>query len=142
MTRRQVLAAAVLTHFAISLVHGRAHQGAGVPLALAGTIFVYVVILAGPLVGLALSFRMPRAGAWLVAGAMAGSLVFGLVNHFVIDGSDHVARVAAEWRPLFSWTAALLVVSEAVGVAVGLWAGAQGRSLGSELKAEVKAVSE
>ena len=52
---------------------------------------------------------------------MSGALVFGLINHFFIDGLDHVAHVAAEWRPLFSVTAALLVVSEAAGAAVGVW---------------------
>jgi hypothetical protein len=134
MTRRQVLAAAVLAHLAISLAHGRAHLGANVPLPLGSTIFVYVVIMAGPLVGLALSFRMPRAGAWLVAASMTGSLVFGLINHFVIAGPDQVSHVAAAWRPLFSWTAALLVVSEAAGSAVGVWVGAQGQSSRSELK--------
>jgi hypothetical protein len=123
MTRAQALAAVVLTHLAISVVHGRAHSGAEVPLSLAGTLFVYLVILLGPLVGLGLSRRRPRAGAWIVAASMSGALVFGLVNHFVIDGSDHVANVAREWRPLFIVTAALLVVSEAAGVAVGVWFG-------------------
>ena len=63
-----------------------------------------------------------RAGAWIVAASMAGALVFGLVNHFIVDGSDHVTHVAAEWRSLFGVTAALLVVSEAAGVAIGVWA--------------------
>ena len=92
---------------------------AGAPLA--GALFVYVVILAGPLVGLALSRWRPRAGAWIVAASMGGALVFGLVNHFLIAGSDHVMHVAAEWRTLFGVTAALLVLSEAIGVGTGLW---------------------
>jgi F0F1-type ATP synthase membrane subunit a len=92
-----------------------------VPLPLAGTLFVFVVILAGPLVGLAVSRWRPPAGGWIVAASMAGALVFGLVNHFVVDGSDHVMHVATEWRMLFGVTAALLVVSEAVGIGVGIW---------------------
>jgi hypothetical protein len=51
---------------------------------------------------------------------MAGSLIFGLVNHFVVVSADHVTQVAAEWRSLFTVTAALLVASEAAGVAAGL----------------------
>ena len=137
MTRRQILAAAVLAHFLISLIHGRAHMGANVPLTLGSTIFVYLVIMAAPFLGLALSFRMPQAGAWVVAASMTSALVFGLINHFVIQGPDHVAHVAAAWRPLFSWTAALLVVSETAGAAAGIWAGAGGRSLRSELKVGV-----
>ena len=47
--------------------------------------------------------------------SMAGALVFGLVNHFFIQGADHVAHVAREWRTLFASTAALLAVLEAAG---------------------------
>jgi len=70
---------------------------------------------------------------------MAGALVFGLINHFIIDGSDHVAHVAAAWRTQFSVTAALLVVLEAAGVAIGIWSrsesvvGEQGRRKRSDL---------
>ena len=46
---------------------------------------------------------------------MAGSLVFGLVNHFVLASPDHVAHVAPEWRPLFTATAVLLALTEALG---------------------------
>ena len=128
MKKGQALAAVVLTHLAISFVHGRAHEGAQVPLPFASTLFVYIVILAGPLVGLGLSRWRPRTGAWVVALTMAGALVFGLVNHFLIDGSDHVANVAAEWRSLFGATAVLLLLSEAAGVAIGVWAGSAAHS--------------
>src|SRR6476659_3022310 len=52
--RNRWLTAAVLSHLAISLVHGAAHAGAEVPLSPAANLFVYIVILAGPIVGLAL----------------------------------------------------------------------------------------
>lgn len=116
-----LLTAVVLIHLAISIIHGQAHAGAAIPLPLASTLFVYIVILAGPLAGLALGVWRPRAGAILVAASLAGALVFGLINHFVIAGPDRVDHVAAEWRPLFHVTALLLVVSEAAGVAVALW---------------------
>lgn len=77
---RRWLAAAVLTHFLISLIHGLAHAQAHVRLSLAGNLFVFIVILAGPLVGLALTWQAERLGSWLVAVTMAGSLVFGLVK--------------------------------------------------------------
>ena len=63
------------------------------------------------------SARWPRhlalaadAGGWIVAASLGGALVFGLINHFIIAGPDHVAHVAAEWRTLFGVTAALLFV--------------------------------
>jgi len=110
----------VLLHLGISLIHGRAHAGAQVPLPLAATLFVYIVILAGPLIGSIASAWTPRAGALIVAVSMAGALIFGLINHFIVAGADHVAHVAAEWRTLFGITAVLLVVSEAIGVVVGV----------------------
>jgi hypothetical protein len=110
----------VLLHLAISIVHGQAHAGAAIPLPLASTLFVYIVILAGPLAGLALTRWRPVAGAWVVAASFGGALVFGLINHFVIAGPDHVDHVAAAWRGLFRATALLLVASEAIGVAVAI----------------------
>ena len=90
----------MLVHLAINIVHGRAHAGAQVPLSLAGALFVYIVILAGPLVGLG-ALALAAAARRLDRGRlMSGALVFGLINHFIIDGSDHVAHVAAEWRSL------------------------------------------
>jgi glucan phosphoethanolaminetransferase (alkaline phosphatase superfamily) len=120
MTRGQALSAVVLIHLAISIVHGQAHTGAQVPLSGAATFFVYTVILAGPLLGLAVFRWRPRAGAAIVAVSMAGALIFGLINHFILDGSDHVGHVAAAWRTQFGVTAALLAISEAAGLLIGV----------------------
>jgi hypothetical protein len=113
------IAALVIVHFAVSVVHGVAHEGAHVSLAPAALAFVIVVILIGPLVGLALTRVQPRGGAAVVAASMAGAFLFGVVNHFVLPGSDHVSQVDAEWRALFGSTAALLALIEAGGTIVG-----------------------
>jgi hypothetical protein len=118
---RSLLALVVFTHAAVTIFHGAAHAGAQVFLGLAGNAFVLLVIEAGPLVGLWLSRSRPTAGGWLVAATMAGALVFGVANHLMIAGPDHVAHVASEWRPLFATTAALLVVTEVAGTAAGVW---------------------
>jgi hypothetical protein len=117
-----MLSAVVLVHLALNIAHGQAHTGAHVPLPIVGALFVYIVILAAPLVGLGLWRWSPRFGGWTVAASMCGALVFGLVNHFIIEGPDHVAHVAAAWRQLFGVTAVLLLVCEAAGTAVGTWA--------------------
>ena len=109
------LTAAVLSHLAISFVHGAAHAGAVVPLSPAANLFVYIVILAGPIVGLALSRLGWRIGNWVIAITMAASLVFGVVNHFLLASPDHVSHVAQQWRTLFATTAVLLALTEAVG---------------------------
>jgi hypothetical protein len=116
----KALTAVVLIHLALSLAHGAAHAGAAVALEPAGNLFVFIVILAGPLVGLLVALRQRWLGSWMVALTMSGSLVFGLVNHFLVQSADHVAHVAAAWRTQFAVTAALLVVVEGAGAAVGL----------------------
>jgi len=117
-----VLVGLIVLHLVISFVHGAAHTGAAVPLSRASTVFVWVVILAGPLAGL-LVWRWVdvRAGAWVVAATLGASLAFGLINHFVIAGADHVAHVAEGWRLMFGVTAVLLAVTEALGSTVAIW---------------------
>jgi hypothetical protein len=117
---RAALVALVVVHLAISIVHGQAHTGAHVALSPAAAAFVYSVILAGPLIGLGVLRRHAVAGASIIATSLGGALIFGLVNHFIIPGADRVDHVAAEWRRLFSATAALLLATEAAGVAMGV----------------------
>ena len=112
------LTALVVLHLVISIAHGTAHDGAHVPMSLAAKAFVVLVVVGAPLVGLALLWWKPQAGSWVIASAMAGSFAFGVVNHFVFTGPDHVARVAADWRPLFASTALLLALTEAMAAAL------------------------
>jgi hypothetical protein len=123
---RLALVSVVLVHLAISIVHGQAHTGAQVALSPAASAFVYIVILAGPFVGLAVARWRRDTGGWIVATAFAASLVFGFVNHFIISGADRVDHVAADWRPLFTLTATLLLASEAAGIIIGVRAALQG----------------
>jgi hypothetical protein len=108
------LVALVLIHLVISMVHGLAHDRARVPLSYAANVFVYVVILAGPLVGLAVAWWNRRAGSWVIALTMTGSFVFGVIHHFLLSSPDHIAHVDPQWRPLFTVTAVLLAVTEAL----------------------------
>jgi hypothetical protein len=114
------LAAIVIGHMAISFVHGAAHAQAKIPMSRPANMFVFVVILAGPLIGLAWTLRSRHSGAWLIGMTMAASLVFGLVNHFVLTGADHVSHVGPGWQPLFGATAVLLAITEALGSGLAL----------------------
>jgi len=120
------LALLVGGHLVICILHGIAHDGGRVAMSLAGNLFVYAVVLAGPIVGLALAWGQPGPGGWLIAATMLGSLLFGIANHFVLDSPDHVLHVARDWRPVFGATALLLAVSEALGACVALFV-ARGR---------------
>src|SRR4051812_21659474 len=96
------LTVVVLVHLAVSVVHGTAHSGAHVPLSRAANLFVFGVIVAGPLVGLAVATAAARIGSSVIAITMAGAFVFGCVNHFVLAGPDHVSQVAEQWRAMFA----------------------------------------
>jgi len=125
----RLLGVLVIGHFIITVIHGAAHAGAQVPMSAAANAFIILVIEVGPLAGLALSRSRPAPGGWLVAATMAGALVFGVVNHFIIEAADHVAHIEAGWRGLFTATAVLLTVTEAAGAAAGvLYAVRQGRA--------------
>jgi hypothetical protein len=114
------LIAIVIAHLVISFLHGNAHAQARVLLSPVQNVFVYAVILAGPLLGLALAWWSGVAGSRLIAVTMAGALVFGVVNHFVLSSPDRVSHVDPAWRLLFGTTAALLAVTEALAVVLAL----------------------
>lgn len=127
---RSWLIAVIAVHLVISLIHGSAHSGARVLLAPGATLFVFVVILAGPVAGLALMWRASRPGALIVAVAMAGAFVFGVVNHFIlVGGGDHVSHVDPAWRAAFASTAVLLAFTELVGFALAIAVTAERREL-------------
>jgi hypothetical protein len=46
---------------------------------------------------------------------MSGSFVFGLVNHFVLAGPDHVAHIDPQWRALFAASAIIVAGIEMLG---------------------------
>jgi hypothetical protein len=114
------MAAIVVVHLLISVIHGTAHTEASVPMSVPANLFVFVVILAGPLIGLVISVWAKLFGAVVVALTMAASLIFGVVNHFIIDSPDHISHIAAPWSRLFAITAVLLAITELLGTAVAL----------------------
>ena len=116
LSTRTWVTAVVIAHLIVSFVHGAAHTRAQVAMSTVANVFIFVVILAGPLVGLLLLWRAERLGGALIAATLAASFVFGLVNHFLLPGPDHVRHVAEQARSLFTATAVLLALTEAVGV--------------------------
>jgi hypothetical protein len=109
--------AIVLSHLLITIVHGIAHADLQIGLSTAQKLFVLLVINVCPLIAMALLWtRHQRAGLALLSISMGASLVFGVWNHFVVSGPDHVAEVAEGWMGhLFQITAVLLALIEAAG---------------------------
>jgi hypothetical protein len=124
----RVIVLLVPAHALLTLLHGAVHERAAVGLSAAGSVFVLLVIVLGPLAGLALWFRWPATGAAVLTVTMAAALVFGLVNHVLLDGPDRIDRVPSAWRAEFAATAVLLAATEAAAAALGGIAWSRARS--------------
>jgi len=118
---RTWLVASVLIHGAVSLWHGAAHLQVPVPLTPLQMAYVAIVITLLPLVGMGMLWtRRKREGAIMIAVAMFASLVFGVVNHFVLDSPDNVMAVPEHAsRHSFVLSAVLVAITETVGTVLG-----------------------
>ena len=108
----------VLAHAVVVWLHGSAHTKLGVDtFAWLGKSFIYVVIIAAPMVAMVLLWtQWQRIGVWLLLGSMLGSLLFGGYNHFIAITPDHVAHLpAGEAQTVFIITAIGLVIVELRG---------------------------
>lgn len=66
--------------------------------------------------------KIQRGGAWLLLVSMLGSLLFGLVYHVILPGSDNIFSVMNDpsWGGVvFTSTAIILVIVDGVGTWVG-----------------------
>ena len=116
--------AVVLAHLLITILHGIAHRDLQIGLSAAQGLFVLLVINVCPLAAMALLWsRHQRIGLVLLSVSMCASLIFGVWNHFVVSGPDHIAHVAAGAIGfLFQVTAVLLALIEASGAWLGfIW---------------------
>ena len=121
-TYKIVCTIAVLAHLAVNVLHGRAHGSLGVGLSAWQNVYVMVVILIAPLVAMVLLWtRYGRVGVRVLVVSMAGSLIFGLVYHYIVVSPDHVSHLPpGDAQGIFRLTALLLILTEVFGVVVGL----------------------
>lgn len=121
LPRTLVITAAlvVLVHTVVMLVHGAAHTRLNIELSPWANIYVFA-IGTGPIIGFFfLRSSRQRTGAMILFITMVGALLFGLWNHFIAHGADHVMDLqAGPWRLPFQVTAGLLLVSEAIGAVI------------------------
>ena len=101
------------------MAHGATHDGARVPLAAWQCAYVIAVVFVAPIAAAVLLWGRFRAvGAWLLLASMGGSLLFGLVYHFVVTGPDNVFTNGA--GAPFAATAVLVALSAALGLTVAI----------------------
>lgn len=115
----------VIVSAAVNVAHTASHAGQhAVDLPAWQLAYIAIVIYAAPVVAAVMLWSRYRlAGAWLLVASMAGSLVFGLLYHFLVPGPDNVfTQSSGTWRDAFGVTAVLLLLLQVIGVSVGLWA--------------------
>jgi hypothetical protein len=112
----------VLLHFLVLLGHSTAHMELHIGASTWQAAFIVLVIFVGPLLAMGLLWtRLQETGIILLGLTMAGSLVFGMVYHFFVPGTDNVLQLDhGPWEFRFRTTAISLAVIEAGAVA---WCG-------------------
>jgi len=83
---------------------------------------VLIVVGLFPWVAVGLLWTSWRtSGFVLLVLSMAGSLLFGLYHHFLAMGPDHVGeQIPGLWATTFALTAYGILITEGLGVYVGL----------------------
>ncbi|WGV25294.1 hypothetical protein [Halotia branconii] len=116
--------AIAVVHAIANGLHGLAHIE--IPVALSGlqSSFVAIVIFLAPIIAAVLLWtQFYRLGSWLLLSSIAGSLLFGIYNHFLVISPDHVSQVAfTGWGMLFQITAIVIVIADVLGCWVSAWA--------------------
>ena len=106
----------VAAHVVASGLHGWSHLHAGVPTTFVQNVFIAAVIIAIPPVAAALiALRRWHLGYALLLSSMAGSFIFGIAFHFVVDTPDSVVNVCGAGARMFLVSAVLLALVELVG---------------------------
>ena len=88
---KALISALVIAHLVGNMWHGAAHDTLEINLPDLKMMFVYVVILAAPLIGLGLLwFNKELIACWFVGVSMLGSVLFSVYHHYVWISEDNV----------------------------------------------------
>ncbi len=118
-------------HAVVGLLHGISHVELGVVPSAADIAFIMVVIGIVPIGMLPFVLRGSRVGVGLFALAFAASWLYGMVNHFVIEGADHVPGLEhGAWQAMFTVTGAMILGLEVAGTLLAVWLFWQARASG------------
>lgn len=120
----------VLIHHGIAYVHGGAHEQLQIPMATWQDLFINLVILIVPLIGVVLVWtKWSRWGLFAIMWAMVGALIFGVAHHYALTSPDHISHLPtgdAHVHASFIWTASGIAILEGLAaVAAAYFAAAQ-----------------
>jgi hypothetical protein len=120
---RAIITGLVAVHFVVEAWHGSAHSQLAVTLPPEKIAFVYIVILAAPIVAALLTWtRHVAVGVWVFFLSMLGSFLFGAYHHYVMVSPDHIHHLpdgSAEARSVFIASAAALALLELAAALYG-----------------------
>ena len=130
------ITALVAVHLIATLWHGDAHTILAIDLPTHKDLFVYVVILAGPIAGAILTWtRYSTLGAAVVAFSMVGALVFGTYHHYILISPDNIAHLPmgpTDAHNQFIDSAAVIATIELISALLGCFALGQARDADQE----------
>lgn len=120
---RIALTGLVAVHLAATVWHGGAHTKLGILLPPEKSAFVYIVILAGPIVAASLLWtRHLVAGVWTFLLTMTGAFLFGAYHHYVLVSPDNIGHLppgAAAAHSHFISSAAAIALIELASALYG-----------------------
>jgi hypothetical protein len=109
-------------HSVVGLLHGVSHVVLGVVPSAADIAFILVVIGVLPIVSLPFILRGSQTGIALYALTFAASWLYGMLNHFFLEGADHVPGLEhGSWQAMFTITGAMILGLEAAGTLLAVW---------------------
>ena len=110
------------THAVVGLLHGISHVILEVVPSAADIAFIVIVIGIVPIGLLPFVLRGSRAGVGVFALAFAASWLYGMLNHFLLEGADHVPGLDhGVWQAMFTVTGAMILGLEAAGTLLAAW---------------------
>ena len=110
----------VALHFIVVVVHSAAHINLQIDMNLWQSVYIFLVIVALPLLAGFLLWR-GRGGFLVLLFSMLGALIFGVYYHFITPGIDNACSLGFRpWSTTFQVTAVLLALTEAAGVLTGV----------------------
>lgn len=116
----------VVIHAIAHGMHGLAHEKIPVSLSVLQSLFVGAVVVLVPIISAFLLWtKFYRIGSWLLLSSMAGVLLFGIYDHFIVIEPEHVSQNSFKgWVLLFQVTALLMLIADGFGCGCGIsvWA--------------------
>jgi hypothetical protein len=121
--RKILVTGLVLIHLLATLWHGSLHSRLSIGLSPSQTVFIFIVITIGPIVGAILVWtRYAPIGQWVFFLSMLGAFLFGAYYHYVAvspDNINYLPGTNTEAHHQFTISAAVIALLELASTLYG-----------------------